>query len=217
METPRVYLDTTILKAAATALRRLVPRKGRLYLGENVPEVQAYDIGTVNPNESLKGEIKAEAELLPKLAAFGTQGAARYFIGTETLFESWGLPKMLGNTTGLFYRAPIAIAESPVQYSRVMIGGYQDPTKMQFEFLSGLKHKRFNELQKMAGAYQGPGNIKRNSLLDAFHIWCAEHNGCDFFLTLDFTLMKVVAHSRKQTIRLVKPSELLKHLEELNR
>ena len=218
MEIPKVYLDTTILKASTTALRRLLPRKQTLYWGGNVHEVTVYDIGTVNPNASLMGEIKTEVELLPMLAEFGKQGTVRYFINTETEFESWGLPKMLGNTTGRFYGTPIGSAASLVQYSRVMIGYYtQDPKEMQFDFLSGLDYKRFKELQRMTGAYQGPGKLHQNQLLDAFNIWCAEHNGCDFFLTLDFKLIRVVASSHKQTIRLVKPSELLKHSEELNR
>ena len=213
MEIPRVYLDTTVLKFSATALKRLLPRKQMLYWGGNVHEVTVHDLSTVNPNESLTGEIKAEAELLPTLAEFGKQGTVRYFIHTETEFESWGLPKMMGNTTGRFYGAPIEGAESPVQYSRVMIGYYtQDPKEMQFDFLSDLKHRRFNELQRMTGAYQGPEKLNRNQLLDAFHIWCAEHNGCDFFLTLDFKLIKVVSHSHKPTIKLVRPSELLIHL-----
>jgi hypothetical protein len=44
METPRVYLDTTILKASTTALKRYMPRE-KVYLGENIPEVQVYDTG----------------------------------------------------------------------------------------------------------------------------------------------------------------------------
>jgi hypothetical protein len=64
MEIPKVYLDTTILKASTTALRRLLPRKQTLYWGGNVHEVTVYDIGTVNPNASLTGEIKTEVELL---------------------------------------------------------------------------------------------------------------------------------------------------------
>jgi hypothetical protein len=77
MEIPRVYLDTTVLKFSATALRRYVPKKRKLYLGANMPEVQAYGIGIVNPNASLMGEIKTEAELLPALAEFGKQGTVR--------------------------------------------------------------------------------------------------------------------------------------------
>jgi hypothetical protein len=207
MNIPRVYLDTTILKASATALRRYVP-KAKVYLGPDIPEAQVYDIGIVNPNKSLTGEMKAEAALLPTLADLGKQGAVRYCIQTETEFESWGLPKMMGNATGRFYGAPIEDAASPIEYSRAFIDGYKDPGEMQFRFISSLKHPRFHELQRMTGAYQGPGKLHRNQLLDAFHIWCAEHNGCDFFLTLDFALIRRVKSSRQHTVRLAKPSDL---------
>jgi hypothetical protein len=179
--------------------------------------IQVYDIGIVNPNAVLTGEIKAEATLLPALAELGQQGLVRYCIHTETVFESWGLPKMRGNTTGVFYGAPIERAASPIQYSRVMIDGYKDPREMQYQFISGIKHERLSELQRITGAYQGARKPNRNQLLDAFHLWCAEHNGCDFFLTLDFKLINVVLRSHQQTVRLAKPSELLIYVEELNR
>ena len=52
----------------------------------------------------------------------------------------------------------------------------------QFKFLRSLNDERFRELQAITGAYQGEGKINRNQLLDAFHLWCAEGNGCDLFL-----------------------------------
>jgi hypothetical protein len=212
MEIPRVFLDTTILKASTTALRRLLPRKQRLDWGGEVHEITVYDLGTINPNESLTGEIKAEAALLPTLAELGKQGTVRYCLHMETEFESWGLPKMLGNTTGRFYGAPIESAGSPIRYSRAMFTGYNDPREMQFDFISSLNHERFDEIQKITGAYQGHGKLNRNQLLDAFHIWCAEYNDCSFFLTLDFKLIKVASYRLERTIKLVRPSELLRHL-----
>jgi hypothetical protein len=146
MKIPRVYLDTTILKASATALRRYVPKEQKGYLGPNNPEVTVYGIGIVNPNKSLTGEIQAEAALLPTLAEVGKQGAVRYCIHTETVFESWGLPKMMGNITGPFYGAPIEDAACPIEYSRAFIDGYKAPGEMQFRFISSLKHKRFDEI-----------------------------------------------------------------------
>jgi hypothetical protein len=213
MEAPKVYIDTNILKSSATSLRRLVPRKQMLLLKGNVLEATVHDIGEVNPNLALTGEMKTEAELLPQLAELGKQGTVRFIIHTETEFESWNLPKMRGNRTGRFYGAPIESAKSPVQYNRMMIGYNQDPKDMQVEFLSGLKHKRFSELQKVTGAYKDSGKLVPNQLLDAFHIWCAEHNGCDFFLTLDFKLInRVGSNSDKPTLKLVRVSELLKYL-----
>ena len=154
--------------------------------------------------------MKDEAELLPTLAGLGKEGEIKYCIQIETLFESWGIPNM-DSTTGNFYGAPVEHVEAPVKYGRVLIGGNQDAKKMQFDFLSGLNHKRFTELQKLTGAYQGPGKLNRNQLLDAFHMWCAEHNECKYFLTLDFKLIRMVANSRTciPKVELVRPSELL--------
>ena len=117
----------------------------------------------------------------------------------------------MDSRTGKFYGAPVEQVEAPVKYGRVIIGGNQDAKEMQFNFLSRLNHKRFTELQKLTGAYQGPGKLNRNQLLDAFHIWCAEHNECEFFLTLDFKLIRIVTNNRSynSTVKLVRPSELL--------
>ncbi len=93
----------------------------------------------------------------------------------------------------------------------MIAGGFDDPKELQFEFLSGLHHERFMELQKLTGAHQGQRKANRNQLLDAFHIWCAEHSDCDYFLTMDLKLIRMVSNNRKRNLRLklVGPSELL--------
>jgi hypothetical protein len=76
--------------------------------------------------------------------------------------------------------------------------------------LRKLEHKRFRDLQRITGAYQGEGKPNRNQLLDAFHLWCAEHNGSDFFLSLDFKLAKIIERSiSKPMVAVVRPSQLL--------
>jgi hypothetical protein len=65
----------------------------------------------------------------------------------------------------------------------------------------------------MCGAEQG-NDVNRNQLLDAFHLWCAEHRDCDYFLSLDFKLAQMTANSRqKLRCRVVLPSELLAALD----
>jgi hypothetical protein len=49
---------------------------------------------------------------------------------------------------------------------------------------------------RITGAYQGTKKTNRNSLLDAFHLWCAEHNNCDFFLSPDFRLARMIMMSK---------------------
>jgi hypothetical protein len=210
---PKVYLDTTVLKFSATQLPRLRPKKQKINWGGQDHELTVHDFVHVNPNDSIDNpELKAEAELLPSLAEAGKTGRVNYVIQVETLFESWGIPKM-DSETGKFYDAPCEYVEAPIKYSRVLVGAGFDARDMQSRFLSSLKSKRFLELQKITGAYQGPGKLNRNQLLDAFHLWCAEHNSCDYFLTLDSKLIKVL---RKQKGRLlsevVKPSELMNRI-----
>jgi hypothetical protein len=123
--------------------------------------------------------------------------------------EVWGLPS-LDSETGDFYGAKVSSVDAPVQYGRIMFEANSDYKEEQFRFLSSIKHDRFRELQRITGAYQGERKLNRNQLLDAFHLWCAEHNKCHFFLTLDFTLAKIVAKSKaKPRVPVLKPSEVL--------
>jgi hypothetical protein len=178
--------------------------------GGHTQEVIVHDLVTVNRNDRItNGELKREADLLPRLAELGKAHRIHYVINVETQFESWGLRNM-DSASGRFYNTPLETVEAPVQYGRVMIGAGVDPEQEQFSFLASLKHPRFVELQKMTGAYQGAGKLNRNQLLDAFHLWFAEHNYCSFFLTLDFKLLRVLQKSkRKLNVKAVKPSELM--------
>ena len=215
MEAIKVYIDTNVLKLSATKLSRMVPRQQTIIWGDITQEVTVHDLVEINPNDLIGNpELKEEAGLLPVLAEHGKQGRVKYLIQIETLFESWGIPNM-DSSSGQFYGAPIDKADEPILYGRVMVGAGVNAKEGQFDFLSHLDHPRFKELQKMVGAYQGPGKRNRNQLLDAFHVWCAEHNQCDYMLTLDFKLIRVIENNRKNKplVKVVRPSELLEKFE----
>ena len=138
MKPAKVFLDTNIFKFSATQLPRLSPRQQTIKWCDIVQEVTVHDFIEVDPNEKIQNqELKEEAELLPKLAELGKEGAVKYCIQIETLLESWGIPNM-DSKTGKFYGAPIKQVEAPVKYGRVILGGNQDAKEMQFEFLSNL-------------------------------------------------------------------------------
>jgi hypothetical protein len=211
MSASKVYLDTNIFKFSATNLPRFQPRLQNINWGEVNNQVTVHDYVSVNPNEKITNtKLKQNAELLVELADLGKQGKIKYLIQNETLFETWFLPDM-DSRSGKFYGSPITHVEAPINYSRTMIGGNINDKDMQFDFLKSIKHKRFIELQKITGAYQGKNKMNRNQLLDAFHIWCAEHNECDYFLTMDFKLIKMISDNKKQNIKvkLITPSDLL--------
>lgn len=206
----KVFLDTNVLKFAATELPRLLPRRQSLDWGGKAIEITVHEFAEINPNDSIENpELKAEAGLLPRLAAIGKLGDLKYVMNFETLWESWGLRNM-DSKNGRFYGTQIEFVKAPFEYERIVAGGGMKPKERQYRFLASVKHPRFLELQRMTGAYQGEQKLNRNQLLDAFHIWCAEHSGCTFFLTLDFKLIKVLSQSRAtSTVRAVRPSELL--------
>lgn len=215
MAIPKVYVDTNIFKFSSTALSRLKPRMQKINWGDIEQEIVVHDFVDINPNDNIKNsDLKSEAEILSSLANLGKQGLVRYLIQMEAELESWGIPNM-DSKFGRFYGAPLEHIEAPVIYSRVIAGGLGDPKAMQHEFLSGLKHDRFKEIQKITGAYQGEREANRNQLLDAFHIWCAEYGGCDYFLTMDFKLIRVISNNRNSnlSVKLLRPSELLSAIE----
>lgn len=163
------------------------------------------------PNELLPNdELRNETRLLRHVAERARDGRVELIVQEETLIEFWGLPRTLDNR-GLFYGAPIRRIRAPFEYGRVVFEAFGDSRDLQYAFLSRITHKRFVELQKACGAYQGSKPRSPNQLRDAFQVWCAEAAGADFFLTCDLSLVRYVARQKRYVpkARVVKPSELL--------
>lgn len=208
---PKAFIDTNVFKFSAIRLRRLLPRTVTVPLGGRQHEVVVHELGYINPNEAiLIPPLKQEVGLLPRIATLAKNNEVTLVTHFETQLEVSKLPNS-NSETGLFFGASIDLAEDPVPYCRV-IGGYgcTDWRDEQLRFLGSISHKRYLEIQRIVGAWQGKRGLNPNQLLDAFHLWCAESNRCEFFLTLDFRLEKVVRRSKKKlSVQVVCPSELL--------
>ena len=206
----KVYLDSNIYKFSATQLPRSSPRSVSVNWGGHEQILTVHDPVTVNPNDRIENpDLKIEAELLPQVASLAKIGLVSFSTNIEVQIEIAGIPN-LDSQTGHFYGADREIVDAPVKYSRTLFGGLDDPTHAQLKFLLTLKNRRFLELQRITGAYQGEKKVNRNQLLDAFHLWCAEHNRCDFFLSLDFKPARVIEKAKsKPAVRVVRPSQLL--------
>ena len=134
------------------------------------------------------------------------------------MHESSTLPWVRG---AQLYGVQIEWVEAPLEYSRILgrvvpsppAARRNDMKESTVEFLRDVDYPRFLELQLACGAKQG-ATINENQLIDAFHVWCAEHAGAHFFLTLDFKLIRNVRTHRRSPprVQLVRPSELLKAL-----
>jgi predicted nucleic acid-binding protein len=209
---PKVYIDTNIFKFSATELRRFVAKEVEpLQWGDITIDSPVYDIVSVNPNDKIPNEaLKLEASLLQNVAEAAKHNIIDLVIHHETLLESWGIPNM-DSQSGKFYGAPYEIIEGPIRYSRVVLGHNIDSDKAQYEFLRGIRHKRFIDIHKATGAYQGEKKVNKNQLIDAWNIWCAEHSQCQFLLTMDLKLIRMIKANKKweSTVSIVTPSKLL--------
>lgn len=203
----KIMLETNVLKFAATKLERLVPRG-------NVGGVPIYEHRYINPNDAITNpDLKTEAELLPRIAELAKRRDLELLLDDEANLESWGV-KNMDSAGGLFFDAPIKDAEPPLSYERILFGGGVSARERVKRFLIGINDKRFIELSKVLGGYQGSNNYNLNQLRDAYYVWSAEHNSCEYMLTMDFKLIKMIQLDRKQRVkvRVVRPSELLEEV-----
>ncbi len=215
----RVFIDTNTIKFSATKQLRIIPinKAIRNWYGKITSRIVST-IGYINPNEKLKNgsELKQEAKLLIDVAELAKNSHIELYEDVEMIVESMGLPN-IGSSTGRLYKAPISRAEAPIKYGRMIMGpSYMgSPKEMTLNFLKNINERRFKDLQKITGAYQGGDKYNINQLRDAFLIWSAEHNECDYFLTLDFKLIKMVKRDNKYEVKvnLVRPSELLQAID----
>jgi len=207
----RVFVDANVLKFSASVVQRRVPVLQEVEWAGKAIQVPIHRVVQFNPNDSIANQdLKGEAELLPQVAALGHSGLVEYVVTFELQMEGWRLPSM-PSRRGWFYGVPLTKVDAPFQYARTVAGGRLSPKELQHHFLASVRHPRFAAIQRAVGAYQGAQLPQRNQLLDAFHLWCAEHNACTYFLTLDFKLAKAVAKQQsKFKIQVVRPSELLR-------
>lgn len=176
----------------------------KLYLDANVFRFSAIPIAKD------AAELQREIDLLPAIAGHVSTGRLTAVTHAETWFETWSMPPST-HQAARFYGASVGSCSTPIDYARPVMGVGIDFRRAQIWCLSQFRDLRFVEIQRAVGAYQGRGKLHENQLLDAFAIWCAEHDACDGFLTLDFSLCRHAAKDsgRRIKIRIFRPSELL--------
>jgi hypothetical protein len=209
-----VYVDTNVLKFSAHhhAVYRGKPQN--IKWGPIEESVTVYELVETDELSSWKSaEQRNQGRTLRLIADASRCEKLRLLMNSETQIESWGLPG-LHSAEGVFFGAEIVDAPAPFQFSRVIASVHRNMKNLQFDFLKTIQHKRFLELQKITGAFQGERGTNRNQLLDAFHLWCAEYNSCHYFLTMDLKLAKAVENSKRSFgVPIVTPIQLADELE----
>lgn len=213
MYLPKIYIDAAnIFKYCATKLKRLQAKGQVLNWGGREIKNTVSEIVFINPNNRIANneKLKYEAGLLAQVANLAKNEKISLVVNVESLIESCRLPG-LDSQDGVFYNAPYQLVSAPIKYSRIIVGSFNSKEE-QIIFLSNINHKRFKEIQKATGAYQGKQNpLNENQLLDAWHLWCAEYNNCDYLLTLDNSLARLIENSKswQGSVEVVTPSKLI--------
>lgn len=213
----KVFVDANIFKYSASKLLRLFPREQKLNWGGQETITTVHDMRYVNPNDNIKNNktLRKEVDLLPYIVELQDKENIEFCITSESDLEVMGLPNM-DSKTGKLYGAKITYLKPPIDYQRILIGWTTDTQQAQYDFLRSIKSERFLEIQKATGAYQGENPPNKNQLLDAFHLWCAEHSKCDVFLTGEAPKLKRSINRNKGfefEPELMLPSELLNLLD----
>ncbi|WP_137157319.1 hypothetical protein [Rhizobium sp. FKL33] len=209
----KVFVDTNILKFSA--VKKHVYRKKKTTINWGGAEFQAdiYEPHTVNDLQKIKNEVqRRDALFLCMLAYAGISELLNFYFHRAVDLEAWGLPGM-ASPSGRFFGCPVHDVPDPhPPRSRIISGGNKEPKEHSLDFISSIKHPRFVELMKMTGAYQGKNRpLNLNQALDAYHIWCAESANIDYFLTMDYSLKRVVEHSKTETsVKIVTPDQLIR-------
>lgn len=210
---PAIFLETTVLKASVDTQLVLVPQSETVRWGDRDITIDVHH--PVYLNQNIKFLRQGQRErfedtiALRFIAALAKEEKIKLLIHEEVYIELMGLPRVFGSGP-LFYGAPVHKIRGPIEYGRIVVDGTRKD--YQYEFLSGVRHPRYLELQKLCGAYQGDGRPpNRNQLIDAFHLFCAESSEADYLLTLDDKLAKAISNdkTRKVSVMPISPKRLL--------
>lgn len=176
-----------------------------------------YDLVDEDPTSGRQDEpLRTEINRLPRVAELARRGDIELLTHMESIVEFLGIHLISAGRSSELLQAGVTSVKDPIQYSRIIAAPFLgiSAEALQIQFLKDLKHRRYLELQRASGAYQGD-HVNENGLLDAFHNWCAEETGATHFLTTDFKLLRAVRNHRtyRPRVRVVSPSELLAEID----
>lgn len=197
-EKPQVFVDTNILKCAARTKRVRLAHRQRVEWGEIVEHFDVYRPYIHRSIHRMRNTAqRRDAFFISLIAYLGIKGHAVFWTHHEVLIETLNLPGM-ANIYGLFYGCPLEKISNPEgKRERIIAGGGKTFDEHTLDYLSEIKCTRFREICKYTGAFQGknrPMNV--NQALDAYHIWCADTFGMDYFLTIDYKLIRHVRNNK---------------------
>lgn len=190
----RVYLDSNIIQHSATFRRSQSTYYGQRSCADDLISYGPVEVAVkdARPGTVLGEEIQSLPFLAAQLRRIGATLIMDQHAGNE-IKRAGSFPEDYFYSSRIFYAVP------PVDDGLSIIsGGMCDllgvPRNSFHRLLTKLTAPRFLELAAACGA--PAGTRKYNQLADAYFLWCAEKNACDYFLSLDFELQRLLRNSR---------------------
>ncbi len=206
----RAFLDTTVVRNSQQVRTEWYENPKSVTWGDREFTVPLIESRERIPSEKFKrdGNLKAfrDAKRIRYIEKLASLGLIRLVCDFELHWEFISRRKMnKGIPSIVKYLEKV---HSPIVYGRTVVSAFSREDH-QFEFLKNLKHPRYDEWKKAANVVAS-SKKEKNQLLDAFSLWTAEHNWCDYFVTMDYKLIEFVkASSIKTNLNLVRPTQLV--------
>jgi hypothetical protein len=207
----RVFLDTNIVRNSQHAHTEWYEETQSVLWGDREFKVPMLTSRETKPIEKFRRHDKnriayRDAKNIRYIEKLAKIRLIKLFWDFELQWEFISGRKMSKGTPSIVKY--IENGHSPITYGRTITSAFSSEDH-QFEFLKNLKHPRYDEWKKAANVVTN-SHKERNQLLDAFCLWKAEHNKCDYFATMDYNLIDSVnASSIKSSLRLLRPTQLV--------
>jgi hypothetical protein len=204
----KVLFDSNVLKNAVTHRAVLKPRTIKWGPTERRVEV-AEDVPNCYRGSS-EEQTAWKFQYLSRIAQLAEARRIECNLSREIQFENWALPRpvpMLTDNAFLF--GGIEFRDAALPMERVV--GFRafeqkDQFRMQKEaYFASINHPRFLALNAATGTKHAA---------DTYHLWTAESNQLDVFLTMDKKFQRVFAKQQKvrSTVQIMLPWQLVSSL-----
>jgi hypothetical protein len=204
-------LDADLFPKTVTHNLEIVPQSG--WWANMRLTLRVWTLG----RRKLRGKSHEESDAiyrdLEEIAGLTKNGCATVYDSDETFFESLYLkpPILRGTPFDVFRGVERKFVRGPMHRTYVIEGSFskehakflkRQRNEQWCQLLENIQHPRFLELKKRTGGHH---------LADLYHVWTAEENSLDCFITLDTTFLNAVTHPKPldTPVRLFTPRQFL--------
>jgi hypothetical protein len=206
-------LDADLFPKTITHNLEIVPHTGR---SANA----LLTLGVWTPvRRSLSGKSQEESDAiysnLEQIAGMTKNGCVVVYDSDETFFECLYLkpPSLRGTPFDVFRGVERKRVRGPMRRTYMLEGSFLEEharflqkkrNDRWYQLLENIQHPRFLELKKRTGGHH---------LADLYHVWTAEENALDCFITLDTAFLNAVTLWKPEPldtpVRLFTPRQFL--------